>query len=96
MLPQNSYAYKANPEVDRGLGPTPERLQVANISANLIIQEIASKTPTSIFNSPKIRIGHLRKPRVLTPLRSLRRNEVELVPLACEDVASGCWVDFNT
>ena len=27
-----------------------------------------------------------RKPRVLTPLRSLRiRNEVELVPLACED-----------
>ena len=25
---------------------------------------------------------HLRKPRVLTPLR----NEVELVPLACEDV----------
>ena len=28
---------------------------------------------------------HLRKPRVLTPLRSLRRNEVELVPLACED-----------
>ena len=29
-------------------------------------------------------VGHLRKPRVLTPLRSLR-NEVELVPLACED-----------
>ena len=28
---------------------------------------------------------HLRKPRALTPLRSLRvRNEVELVPLACE------------
>ena len=30
--------------------------------------------------------GHLRKPRVLSPLRSLRvRNEVDLVPLACED-----------
>ena len=31
-------------------------------------------------------VYHLRKPRVLTPLRSLR-NEVELVPLACEDVS---------
>ena len=31
-------------------------------------------------------ITHLRKPRVLSPLRSLRvRNEVDLVPLACED-----------
>ena len=29
---------------------------------------------------------HLRKPMVLSPLRSLRvRNEVDLVPLACED-----------
>ena len=29
---------------------------------------------------------HLPKPRVLSPLRSLRvRNEVDLVPLACED-----------
>ena len=31
---------------------------------------------------------HLRKPRVLTPLRFFNtyvRNEVELVPLACED-----------
>ena len=29
---------------------------------------------------------HLRKPRVLSPLRSLRvRNEMYLVPLACED-----------
>ena len=34
----------------------------------------------------ELRDIHLRKPRVLTPLRSLRvRNEVELVPLACED-----------
>ena len=31
---------------------------------------------------------HLRKPRVLSPLRSLRvRNEVDLVPLVCEDVS---------
>ena len=30
--------------------------------------------------------SHLRKPRVLSPLRSLRvRNEVDLVPLACEN-----------
>ena len=32
--------------------------------------------------------NHLRKPRVLSPLRSLRtcvRNEVDLVPLACKD-----------
>ena len=31
---------------------------------------------------------HLRKPRVLSPVRSLRmcvRNEVDIVPLACED-----------
>ena len=41
--------------------------------------------------------GHLRKPRVLTPLRSLRlcvRNEVELVPLACEDVDWVVWILF--
>ena len=32
------------------------------------------------------RYVHLRKRRVLSPLRSLRvRNEVDLVPLACED-----------
>ena len=32
---------------------------------------------------------HLRKPRVLTPIRSLRvRNEVEVVPLACEDAGT--------
>ena len=31
-------------------------------------------------------VHHLRKPTVLSPLRSLRvRNEVDLVPLACED-----------
>ena len=37
--------------------------------------------------------GHLRKPRVLSPLRSLPlRNEVDLVPLACEDVQRN---DFN-
>ena len=35
---------------------------------------------------PEQEIYHLRKPRVLTPPRSLRvRNDVELVPLACED-----------
>ena len=40
---------------------------------------------TSVFEQ-KQKLGHFRKPRVLTPLRSLRvRNEVELVPLACED-----------
>ena len=35
-----------------------------------------------------INIKHLCKPRVLSPLRSLRtcvRNEVDLVSLACED-----------
>ena len=43
---------------------------------------------------------HLRKPRVLTPIRSLRtcvRNEVELVPLACEDGGSieiSIWTPF--
>ena len=32
---------------------------------------------------------HLRKPRVLCPLLSLHvRNEVDLVPLACEDWAT--------
>ena len=32
---------------------------------------------------------HLRKPRILSPLRSLHvRNEVDLVPLACEDGAT--------
>ena len=39
---------------------------------------------------------HLRKPTVLTPLRSLRtcvRNEVELVPLACEDGVSQTWYE---
>ena len=35
---------------------------------------------------------HLRKPRVLSPLRSLR-NEVDLVPLACEKPAD---LDLNT
>ena len=29
--------------------------------------------------------NHLRKPRILSPLRSLRTCEVDLVPLACED-----------
>ena len=33
---------------------------------------------------------HLSKPRVLSPLRFLRvRNEVDLVPLACEDGGTG-------
>ena len=32
-------------------------------------------------------MAHLRKPRILSPLRSLRvRNEVDLVPLTCEDL----------
>ena len=37
-----------------------------------------------------MKFAHLRKPRVLSPLLSLRtaRNEVDLVPLACEDVTS--------
>ena len=30
-------------------------------------------------------LHHLHKPRVLNPLRSCVRNEVELVSLACED-----------
>ena len=35
---------------------------------------------------------HLRKPRVLSPLRSLRvSNDVDLVPLACEDGFSLTW-----
>ena len=39
-----------------------------------------------LYATSFVLLGHLRKPRVLTPLRSLRvRNEVELVPLACED-----------
>ena len=43
-------------------------------------------------------LQYLRKPRVLSPLRSLRvRNEVDLVPLACKDGPSDplpCFVMF--
>ena len=41
---------------------------------------------------------HLCKSRVLSPLRSLRtcvRNEVELVPLACEDGGFTALIDFS-
>ena len=39
--------------------------------------------------STRHQVDHLRKPRLLSQLHSLRtcvRNEVDLVPLACEDV----------
>ena len=38
---------------------------------------------------------HLHKPRVLSPLRSLRKEEVDLVPLACEDALHTVPASFN-
>ena len=41
-----------------------------------------------ILSCKQLLIVHLRKPRVLSPLRSCVRNEVDLVPLTCEDAYS--------
>ena len=48
------------------------------------ISQVSDRVYVRVF----LKEMHLRKPMVLTPLRSLRtcvRNEVELVLLACED-----------
>ena len=56
---------------------------LSNIASSLDLDQAGKNFKSNL--DPISLIRHLRKPRVLTPLRLCVRNEVELVPLACED-----------